>query len=103
MSISKEQPAERLARGFVDPANTGNMHTAGLYSSVASPLTLVETCKLQSNRVSLFSYGTGLAASFFSLQIKRDIAPVVKYLHFKHNLDNRNTVTTVEYEAALEL
>lgn len=48
--------------------NVGNMYTPSLYASLVSYL--CQEQDLPGKRVALFSYGSGLASSFFSLQIK---------------------------------
>lgn len=103
LSVAKESSKTKLSPGLVGPTNTGNMYTASLYSSLASLLTYVPTEDLKDKRVSLFSYGSGLASSFFSLVIKGDISDIVSKLNFKHQLESRTTVTPAEYEQALEL
>ncbi|ANB11863.1 hydroxymethylglutaryl-CoA synthase [Sugiyamaella lignohabitans] len=103
LNIAKDASKTRLAPSLIGPTNTGNMYTASVYSSLASLLTFVPADELAGKRVSLFSYGSGLASSFYSLVIKGDIAPLVKNLEFKKLLDDRTTVTPTEYEAALAL
>jgi 3-hydroxy-3-methylglutaryl CoA synthase len=49
-------------------SNVGNMYTPSLYASLVSYL--CEEPDLPGKKVALFSYGSGLASSFFSLQIK---------------------------------
>lgn len=59
---SKTKPSLLLA------TNIGNMYTASLYASLVSYL--CEEPVVSGKKVALFSYGSGLASSFFSLQIK---------------------------------
>lgn len=102
LGLVKEKAATRLAPGIVGPTNTGNMYTASLYSSLASLFTYVDAADLVGKRVSLFSYGSGLASSFFSLVVKCDISDIAKTLDFKHKLEGRAFVTPAEYEVAIE-
>lgn len=103
VGLAKEQSAKRLAPSLIGPTNTGNMYSASVYSSLASLLTFVPQEQLAGKRVSLFSYGSGLAASFYSLQVKGDISKIVEVLDFKNKLDNRITLSPEQYEAALAL
>lgn len=103
LGLAKQLSSERLAPGLIGPTNTGNMYSASVYSALASLLTFVGADKLLDKRISLFSYGSGLASSLYSLRVKGDISDLVKHLDFKNTLDNRFTVTPLEYEAALEL
>lgn len=103
LGLVKEKAAKRLAPSIVGPTNTGNMYTASVYSSLASLFTYAGAENLLNKRVSLFSYGSGLASSFYSLVIKDDISEIVKKLDLKNKLDNRAFVTPAEYEAAIGL
>lgn len=103
LALAKERSATRLAPSLQGPTNTGNMYTASVFSSLASLLTFVPAEDLAGKRVSLFSYGSGLASSLYSLQVKGDISTIVKNLDLKNQLDNRTTVTPTDYEAALVL
>lgn len=103
VGAAKEKAAKRLAPGLIGPTNTGNMYTASVYSSLASLLTYVPIENLSNKRVSLFSYGSGLASSFYSVVIKGDIAPIVKNLDLKDKLESRSIVAPEDYEAALGL
>lgn len=103
LGLVKEKAAKRLSPSIVGPTNTGNMYTASVYSSLASLFTYAGAEALLGKRVSLFSYGSGLASSFFSLQVKEDISNIVKILDLKNKLESRKFVTPQEYEAAIEL
>lgn len=103
LGLVKEKAAKRLAPGIIGPTNTGNMYTASVYSSLASLFTYVGAENLKNKRVSLFSYGSGLASSFFSLVVKGDISNIVEKLDFDNKLKARTFVTPQEYEASIEL
>ncbi|AOW07912.1 hydroxymethylglutaryl-coenzyme A synthase C terminal-domain-containing protein [Yarrowia lipolytica] len=103
LGIAKAQSAERMAPSLQGPTNTGNMYTASVYASLISLLTFVPAEQLQGKRISLFSYGSGLASTLFSLTVKGDISPIVKACDFKAKLDDRSTETPVDYEAATDL
>lgn len=103
VAAAKEKAAKRLAPSLIGPTNTGNMYTASVFSSLASLLSFVPAENLANKRVSLFSYGSGLASSFYSVVIKDDISEIIKNLDFKNKLDNRETVSPEKYEEALGL
>lgn len=103
LGLVKAKAAEKLAPSIVGPTNTGNMYTASVYSSLASLFTYVDSDALVGKRVSLFSYGSGLASSFFSLVVKDDISEIVQKLNLKQKLEGRYTASPAEYEAAIEL
>lgn len=103
LGLVKEKAATRLAPGIIGPTNTGNMYTASVYSSLASLFTYVGAEELLNKRVSLFSYGSGLASSFFSLVVKGDISNIAKQLDLKNKLEGRTFATPQEYEVAIGL
>lgn len=103
LGLVKEKAATRLAPSLVGPTNTGNMYTGTLYSSLLSLLTHTDAEQLANKRVSLFSYGSGLASSFFSLVIKGDVSEIVAKADLKNKLQNREFVTPEAYEAAIQL
>lgn len=90
VTASKEKAAKRLNPSLIGPTNTGNMYTASVYSSLASLLSYVPIENLENKRVSFFSYGSGLASSFFSAVIKGDISEIVKNLDLKNKLESRH-------------
>lgn len=103
VGLVKDKSAKRMAPSLIGPTNTGNMYTASVFSSLASLLTFVPTENLQGKRISLFSYGSGLAASFYSLVVKGDISDIVKNLDLKNKLDSRAIQSPEEFEAAIAL
>ncbi|ODQ68293.1 hydroxymethylglutaryl-CoA synthase [Nadsonia fulvescens var. elongata DSM 6958] len=103
MGLAKAQAAERLAPSIIGPTNTGNMYTASVYSGLASLLSFVDADKLLNKRVSLFSYGSGLASTFFSLTVKGDVSQIAKALNFQSMLDNRVKASPEDFTAAIAL
>ena len=72
---NKTQPSLNIA------TNVGNTYTASLYGGLVSFLVSHETAEsLVDKRVALFSYGSGLASSFFSIKIKASEA-LIKMHH----------------------
>ncbi|KAL3232558.1 Hydroxymethylglutaryl-CoA synthase [Nakaseomyces bracarensis] len=103
VNVAKPHHQSRVAPSLVVPTNTGNMYTGSLYASLASLLTYVPTEDLQGKRIGLFSYGSGLAASLFSLRVTGDISTIVSNLKLKEQLAEREELTPQQYEAAIEL
>ena len=63
---TKTKPSLLLA------SNVGNMYTASLYGGLISLLISKSPSELAGNKVCLFSYGSGLASTMFSLTISED-------------------------------
>ncbi|XP_066155945.1 hydroxymethylglutaryl-CoA synthase 1 [Euwallacea fornicatus] len=96
----KTKPSLHLA------ANIGNMYTASLYGGLASFLISKEPKNLIGNKIGLFSYGSGLASCFYSLQIKNSSAldTLINNLsHVNPLLEKRVKVAPEKFEATLEL
>ncbi|XP_011788437.1 PREDICTED: hydroxymethylglutaryl-CoA synthase, mitochondrial isoform X2 [Colobus angolensis palliatus] len=55
--------------------HNGNMYTSSLYGCLASLLSHHSAQELAGSRIGAFSYGSGLAASFFSLRVSQDASP----------------------------
>ncbi|EHH50222.1 hydroxymethylglutaryl-CoA synthase, mitochondrial [Macaca nemestrina] len=55
--------------------HNGNMYTSSLYGCLASLLSHHSAQELAGSRIGAFSYGSGLAASFFSFRVSQDASP----------------------------
>lgn len=103
VTLAKQLTKERVSQSLQVPTNTGNLYTGSLWAALASLLYYVGNDNLQGKRIGLFSYGSGLASSLFSVVVKGDISSIIKNLNFDEVLAARDTVTPEEYEAAIAL
>ena len=103
VNVAKPHHATRVAPSLNVPTNTGNMYTGSVYASLASLLSYVDQEQLQGKRIGMFSYGSGLAASLFSLVVRGDISDIVSKLDIDNKLQSRECLTPQQYEAAIEL
>lgn len=89
------KPSEWLAKRI------GNAYTASLWSSLAA---LMESKgdELVGERILLFSYGSGLASSMFTLRVVGSLSSVVPKLLLKERLDARTLVSPEEYTSILK-
>ncbi|XP_006166356.1 hydroxymethylglutaryl-CoA synthase, mitochondrial [Tupaia chinensis] len=55
--------------------HNGNMYTSSLYGCLASLLAQHSAQDLAGSRIGAYSYGSGLAASFFSFRVSQDASP----------------------------
>jgi hydroxymethylglutaryl-CoA synthase len=90
----------------VDPAMScsrrlGNMYTASLYGCLASLLSNVEPTQLKGKRVSLFAFGSGCAASFFTLRVKGDTSEIREKMDLLNRLASMKVVPPQEFVDAL--
>ncbi|KAI6190065.1 hypothetical protein M3Y97_00076400 [Aphelenchoides bicaudatus] len=94
---------------FVDfNQRIGNMYTASLYASVVAVFTC-STCDMNGQRVLLFSYGSGLASSMFSLRFElttidqqNELDKMRKVcIQSKQRLDQRDCKSPLDYKNAI--
>lgn len=79
----------------------GNMYTASLYGCLASVLSVVEPSELEGKRLSMFGFGSGCAASFFTLRVKGDTTEIREKLNLVERLSSMKVVPCQEYVDAL--
>lgn len=87
-------------------SETGNMYTPSLYSGLVSFLVSGNASELAGKRLGLFSYGSGLASTMYSITVTKDeaaLAPVLERLsHIKPDLARREAVPPEQFEKLLE-
>lgn len=98
MSYTTKTFQQRVAPAMMGPTQCGNMYTASLYSGLASLLSNVNSKNLMGKNVGMFSYGTGLASTLFSLQTVGDTTQMQSALKFNERLENRIVASPTEYE-----
>lgn len=104
LGLAKAESAKRVTPALKVATNTGNMYTASCWTSLASVLYFIGNEELQGKKVSVFSYGSGLASTFLSLNVVGDISAINKNLNLDYKLgEGRKQRTPEEYVAAIEL
>lgn len=104
VGLAKTEFAQRVQPALQVPTNTGNMYTASAWASLASLLYYVGAEKLQGKRIGVFSYGSGLASTLLSIQVKGDISKIVKTLDLDHKLGaGRKIASPQDYVDAIHL
>ncbi|KAI9926549.1 hypothetical protein ASPWEDRAFT_119347 [Aspergillus wentii DTO 134E9] len=103
MSYTTKTFQQRVAPAMMGPTQCGNMYTASLYSGLASLLSNVNSKDLMGKNVGMFSYGSGLASTLFSLQVVGDTTQMQSALNFNERLDKRIVASPTEYEKAMWL
>lgn len=81
----------------------GNMYTASLYGGLASLLSNVESETLQGKRLGLYAYGSGCAASFFSIRVAGSTAEISQKMDLKNRLAEMKVVPCQDYVDAMNL
>lgn len=102
--IEKTKPSLLLA------SEIGNMYTASLYGGLVSLLINKNLSQLAGNKIGLFSYGSGLAATFYSITVSTDTnesSPLAKLISnlkdVKKLLHDRQKLSPEKFVANLEL
>lgn len=104
LGLAKAESNKRVTPALKVATNTGNMYTASCWTSLASVLYFVGNEELQGKKLSVFSYGSGLASTFLSLNVVGDISAINKVLNLDYKLgEGRKQRTPQEYVAAIEL
>ncbi len=70
LAVSDASYAEVIEPGTIGPANVGNTYTASVYLGLAS-LFSERPNLAKGQRIGIYSYGSGLAASIFSLRYRQ--------------------------------
>jgi hydroxymethylglutaryl-CoA synthase len=99
MALTKKRFNERVQPSIEVPTMCGNMYTASVYGGLASLLSNVDSSALQGKRIGIFSYGSGLASSLFSLKVVGSTEIFQKTLDIKARLAARITLAPEQYEA----
>jgi hydroxymethylglutaryl-CoA synthase len=99
MTLSKKRFQERVNPGIQVATNCGNMYCASVYGGLASLLSFVDSKELEGKRIGLFSYGSGLAASFLSFRINGSVEKISKTLNIPARLEARRAVPPATYDS----
>ena len=85
--------------------SVGNMYTASLYGGLAAYLCSKSKDELIGNRVALFSYGSGLIGSFFSLKVRAENLELITstLAELNKRLDSRKKVEPSEFSKTMKL
>ncbi|KAK2724415.1 hydroxymethylglutaryl-CoA synthase 1-like [Artemia franciscana] len=106
MGLSKEDYEKKIKPSLHVSTNNGNMYTASLYGCLVSLLTSQTSKELAGQRVALFSYGSGLASTFYSLTIRGGeiLDKLVSSLNnVRPEMEARVKVSPTDFAATLQL
>ncbi|KAG6831620.1 hypothetical protein H0H87_004682 [Tephrocybe sp. NHM501043] len=81
----------------------GNTYTGSLYLCLASLLSTTEPETLKGKRISLFAFGSGCAASFFTARVKGDTSEIREKMDLLNRLKDMKVVHPSEFVSALSL
>ncbi|KAH8297273.1 hypothetical protein KR044_009268 [Drosophila immigrans] len=85
----------------------GNMYTPSVYSGLVSLLIGVPAAQLVDKRIGVFSYGSGLAASMYSIRVTQDAAAFEKFVakldYVQPMLSSREKVVPEQFSSLMEV
>lgn len=98
MGLTKKRFNERVQPSIQVPTMCGNMYCASVYGGLVSLLSNVDSSTLQGKRIGIFSYGSGLASSLFSLKVVGSTEQMKEKLNLHERLEARRTLAPEEYD-----
>lgn len=101
---------DKTKPGLKIATNVGNMYTPSLYGGLVSHMISQTPDQLAGRNIALFSYGSGLASSFFSVRVSNERGPDSPLARFtacladvQDRLDSRLKVSPEDFVATLNL
>jgi hydroxymethylglutaryl-CoA synthase len=101
IGIGKKSFAEKVDPAMACSKRLGNMYTGSLYGCLASLLSSVDAGTLKGKRFSLYAFGSGCAASFFTAKIKGDVTEIKEKMNLLKRLADMKVVPCQDFVEAL--
>lgn len=98
MALTKKRFAERVQPAIQAATMCGNMYCGSVYGGLVSLISNIAPKTLQGKRLGVFSYGSGLASSLFSLRVVGDTSEMSEKLNLQERLDARRVVDPQVYD-----
>lgn len=110
MALSKDDFEKKTKPSLFIANQVGNMYTPSVYSGLVSLLIDKPIEALAGNKIGIFSYGSGLASSMYSLTVTKDVSQdsalsvlMRNLAYVKAQLEARQQVHPEEYTKILSL
>ncbi|TLS24034.1 hypothetical protein PpBr36_08115 [Pyricularia pennisetigena] len=103
MALTKKRFQERVNPGIQVATMCGNMYCASVWGGLSSLIGHVDSATLQGKRIGLFSYGSGLAASFLSFRVNGSTDKISQALDIPNRLQTRRAVQPQTYDDMCEM
>lgn len=103
LALTKKKYTARVQPGIMAATMCGNMYTASVYGGLVSLLSNVKGEDIAGKRVGIFSYGSGLASSFFSLRVVGDVSEMAEKVDLHKRLEARRVVKPEIYDEMCNL
>lgn len=99
MGLTKQKFQDRVHPAIQVATMCGNMYCGSVWGGVASLLSFVDPKALEGKRLGVFSYGSGLAASFMSFRVNGNVESIHKNLNIPARLEARRAVSPETFDA----
>jgi len=101
--LARPMYATKVESGTVLPAQLGNSYTANCYTGLLSLLDGFASGlhRAIGKKILMFSYGSGLASTMFTLQVRGDITHIARTVDLKNRLAKRVFGTPAEFTQAM--
>lgn len=103
MALTKKRFAQRVNPAIQVATQVGNMYCGSVYGGIVGLLSYIEPTELQGKRLGIFSYGSGLAASLFSMKVVGDVSEMKSKLNLRQRLEQRKVVSPETYESFCDM
>lgn len=108
MELSKRDFERKTQPSLLIANQVGNMYTPSVYSGLVSLLISKPINELAGNKIAVFSYGSGLCSSLYSITVSKDtqegscLAKIIAALSYvKSQLEARQRVSPADYTKTL--
>lgn len=98
IGLSRERFNQRVQPSLTASTMCGNMYTASVYSGLVSLLSNTPSENLINRRVGVFSFGSGLASTLFSLRVVGDVSGIVANIDLHARLAKRKRASPKFYD-----
>ena len=98
MALTKKRFNERVQPAIQVATMCGNMYCGSVYGGLVGLIANIAPKQLKDKKLGIFSYGSGLASSMFSLKVVGDTSKMVENLDLQQRLDARKVVAPEVYD-----
>ncbi|KAJ5625129.1 Hydroxymethylglutaryl-CoA synthase [Penicillium lagena] len=103
IELNKERFTLRVQPSLTVPTMCGNMYTATVWAGLISLLSNTPSGELLDKRVGVFSFGSGLASTMFSLRVVGDVQAIKQNIDLHTRLADRVRVSPEVYDEMCQL
>lgn len=98
MALTKKRFTQRVQPAISVATMCGNMYCGSVYGGIVGLLSYISPSDILGKKLGVFSYGSGLASSMFSMKVVGDTSEMQKKLNLHQRLEERNIVAPEVYD-----